>query len=220
MLARRHRLPLAIAATAVLLAACNDDGRTLRPAGPDQNDSVSTSVATTLAIEDGGIPLTLPPTLPPTLPITTGVGPIELQMTAPWVEGGTIDRYYTCDGAGVSPALAWTPAPAGTQEMAVSLVDETTGALHWVMTGIDPLATSLLESEVPEFASVGVNSMGQTAYSGPCPPAGQTHVYRVTVYALAQRTELGDGADGAVLLAAIEGSAFLSTSVSGSYSRP
>lgn len=213
---RRSRLPIVIAATAVLLAACNDDGRTLRPARPDQNDSVSTSVATTLAIDDGGVPLTLPPTLPP----STAAELVELGMTAPWEEGGTIDPYYTCDGAGVSPALIWTPAPAGTQEIAVTLIDETTGDLHWVMAGIDPLATSLLESEVPEFATLGVNGMGQTAYFGPCPPSGETHVYRVTVYALAQRTELGDGVDGAVLRAAIDGSAFLTASVSGSYSRP
>ncbi len=216
MTVRRPRLPLAIAAAAVLLAACNDDGRTLRPAGPDQNDSVSTSVATTLAIEDGGVPLTLPPTLPSTsTPEAT-----SLQMTAPWAEGGPIDPYYTCDGAGVSPALVWSPAPSGTQEIAVTLVDETTGMLHWVMAGIDPLATSLLESEVPEFATRGVNDMGQTAYSAPCPTAGQTHLYRVTIYALAQRTELGEGADGALLRAAIEGSAFLTASVTGSYSRP
>jgi Raf kinase inhibitor-like YbhB/YbcL family protein len=216
VLVRRHRLPIVIAAIAVVLAACNDDGRTLRPARPDQNDSVSTSVATTLSVDDGGIPLTLPPTLPP----TTAVELVELAMTAPWEEGGTIDAYYTCDGAGVSPALVWTPAPAGTQEIAVTLVDETTGALHWVMAGIDPLATSLLESEVPEFATLGVNSVGQTAYFAPCPPTGETHVYRVSIHALAQRMELGDGADGAVMVAAIEGSAFLTGSVSGSYSRP
>lgn len=221
MPSHHRRLFLAVAAGAVLVAACNDDGRSLRPARPDQNDSVSTSaVVTTLSVDDGSLELTLPPTLPPTLPLET-VQQTEFAMTAPWPDGGIIDPYYTCDGSDVSPALIWSPAPSGTQEIAVAMVDEDLpGFIHWVMAGIDPLATSLLESEVPEFASVGVNGMGQTDYSGPCPPAGETHRYRVTVYALAQRTELGDGAQGVDLLAAIEGSAFLTASATGSYSRP
>jgi hypothetical protein len=213
---RHRRLFLAVAAAALLVGACNDDGRDLRPARPDQNDSVSTSAVTTLGTADGGIDLTLPPTVP-----LETVAPTDFAMTAPWPDGGTIDPYYTCDGSGVSPALIWSPAPAGTQEIAVAMIDEDqSGFIHWVMAGIDPMATSLLESEVPEFASVGVNDMGQTAYSGPCPPSGETHRYRVTVYALAQRTEVGDGSAGVDLLAAIEGSAFLTASATGSYSRP
>jgi phosphatidylethanolamine-binding protein (PEBP) family uncharacterized protein len=93
------------------------------------------------------------------------------------------------------------------------------GFVHWVMAGIDPMSTGLGEGEVPEFASVGVNGMGRTAYSGPCPPVGETHRYQVTVYLLAQRTELGDGADGADLLAAVQGSAFMTAQVTGVYSR-
>jgi phosphatidylethanolamine-binding protein (PEBP) family uncharacterized protein len=93
------------------------------------------------------------------------------------------------------------------------------GFVHWVMAGIDPMSTGLGEGEVPEFASVGVNSMGRTAYSGPCPPVGETHRYQVTVYLLAQRTELGDGAAGADLLAAVQGSAFMTGQVTGVYSR-
>lgn len=201
----------------MLFAACNDDGRYLRPALPHQNDSVSTSsTPTTMSVEDGGIDLTLASTLPP-----DSAAAAQLTMTAPWEDGGVIDPFYTCDGSDISPALIWSAAPEGTQEIAVSMVDEDQpGAIHWVMAGIDPMATSLLEAEVPEFAVVGVNSMGQTAYSGPCPPAGETHRYRVSVYALAQRTELGDGAAGVDLLAAIEGSAFMTASAIGSYSRP
>jgi Raf kinase inhibitor-like YbhB/YbcL family protein len=121
----------------------------------------------------------------------------------------------------VAPALTWDAAPAGTQEIAVAMTDlDLPGFVHWVMAGIDPRSTGLGEGEVPEFASVGVNGMGRTAYSGPCTPAGQTHRYQITVYLLAQRTELGDGAAGADLLAAVQGSAFMTAQVTGVYSRP
>lgn len=210
-------LVVATAAT----AGCNDDGRALRPAKPDQTDSVSTTAPLTIA-ETGVVDLTLPPTLPPTVDptVTTTTAPAGFTVTAPWADGFAIDTRYTCDGPDIAPALTWDAAPVGTQEIAVAMTDlDLPGFVHWVMAGIDPMSTGLGEGEVPEFASVGVNGMGRTAYSGPCPPAGETHRYQVTVYLLAQRTELGDGAAGADLLAAVQGSAFMTAQVTGVYSR-
>ena len=45
-------------------------------------------------------------------------------VTAPWRDGGPIDARYTCKGANVSPALSWTAAPEGTQEIAITLIDQ------------------------------------------------------------------------------------------------
>ena len=213
---------LLVVAAAVVAAGCNDDGRTLRPAKPDQTDSVSTTAMPTVP-ESGGLDLTLPPTVAPTPAPTasTTIAPAVFSLPAPWADEFAIDARHTCDGDDIAPALSWDAAPAGTQEIAVAMTDlDLPGFVHWVMAGIDPLSTGLAEGEVPEFASVGVNGMGRTAYSGPCPPAGETHRYQVTVYLLAQRTELGDGADGADLLAAVQGSAFLTAQVTGVYSRP
>ena len=212
-------LPSLLLVVASLVAAgCNDDGRTLRPARPDQTESVSTTVMPTVA-ETGGLDLTLPPTMPPTAAPTSAAA--GFTVTAPWADEFAIDSRYTCDGPDVAPALTWDAAPAGTQEIAVAMTDlDLPGFVHWVMAGIDPRSTGLGEGEVPEFASVGVNGMGRTAYSGPCTPAGQTHRYQITVYLLAQRTELGDGAAGADLLAAVQGSAFMTAQVTGVYSRP
>ena len=212
---------LLLVVATVAAAGCNDDGRTLRPAKPDQTDSVSTTAPPTVP-ETGGLDITLPPSVPPTVgptvPPTTA--PAGFTVTAPWADGFAIDTRYTCDGPDIAPALTWDAAPAGTQEIAVAMTDlDLPGFVHWVMAGIDPMSTGLGEGEIPEFASVGVNGMGRTAYSGPCPPAGETHRYQVTVYLLAQRTELGDGADGADLLAAVQGSAFMTAQVTGVYSR-
>lgn len=214
-------IPLVAIVAAVAGSGCNDDGRTLRPAQPDQTESVSTiTVATT---GDVATPLTLPPTLPVTLPTTAAptLAPATFTVTAPWGEGGVIPVRHTCDGDDVAPALRWGPVPAGTQEIAVAMTDlDVPGYVHWVMADLDPMATDLVQGEVPEFAVVGVNGVGRTDYSGPCPPAGETHRYRVTVYLLAQRTELGDGASGTDLLASIEGSAYVTASVTGVYTRP
>jgi len=212
---------LLLVVTSLVAAGCNDDGRTLRPARPDQTESVSTTVMPTVA-ETGGLDLTLPPTIAPTVPPTavTTISAAGFTVTAPWADEFAIDSRYTCDGPDVAPALTWDAAPAGTQEIAVAMTDlDLPGFVHWVMAGIDPMSTGLGEGEVPEFASVGVNGMGRTAYSGPCPPVGETHRYQVTVYLLAQRTELGDGAAGADLLAAVQGSAFMTGQVTGVYSR-
>ena len=65
----------------------------------------------------------------------------------------------------------------------------------------------------------GINGTGQPGYTGPCPPAGETHSYRFTVHFLDQQTELGDGTPGADLIASIEGSTFASASTTGTYSQ-
>ena len=212
-LSRLLIIPLVAVVAAATGSACNDDGRDLRPARPDQTESVST-IATAVVTEPT-LPVTLPATVAPTL------APVTFTVTAPWGEGGVIPARHTCDGEDVAPALRWDPVPVGTQEIAVAMTDlDAPGYVHWVMAGLDPMATDLVQGEVPEFAAVGVNGMGRTDYSGPCPPPGETHRYRVTVYLLAQRTELGDGASGTDLLASIEGSAYVTASVTGVYTRP
>lgn len=217
------RAALAFSLAAGLLAsACNDDGRTLRPARPDQVGTVSAPPDTTTpVVDDGGDDgfgdLTLPADTDASASTTLTTPPV---LTAAFTDGGPIDARHTCDGDDVSPALSWTAAPLGTVEIALTLVDlDAPGYVHWALAGIDPLSTSLGEGVVPEFAMQSVNGSGSTGYAGPCPPAGATHRYQFTVHFLAQQTELGDGAAGTDMLAAIEGATFASASVSATYSR-
>jgi phosphatidylethanolamine-binding protein (PEBP) family uncharacterized protein len=91
--------------------------------------------------------------------------------------------------------------------------------VHWAIAGLDPLSTSLGEGIVPEFAMEGINGTGQKGYTGPCPPAGETHQYRITVHYLSEQTELGDGAPGADLIASIEASTLASAFTTGTYSQ-
>ena len=48
--------------------------------------------------------------------------PFALTTTA-FQPGGDIPRKFTCQGADLSPALAWTDAPAGAQSFAL-IVDD------------------------------------------------------------------------------------------------
>ena len=207
---------------ALVVAACNDDGRTLRPARPNQTESVSTPPPATTAAPTTAAPTTEAPTTeapsteaPTAEPVNT-VG----TLTAPWANGAAIPAKYTCDGANQSPPLSWTTAPEGTVEIAITVLDlDKPDFVHWAVSGIDASATSLDAGMVPEFAIVATNSSGKQGYAGPCPPVGSTHRYQFTVYFLTQPTELADGVAGVDLLTFIEAAALSSLSVSGVYSR-
>jgi len=212
----------------LLLAACNDDGRTLRDPRPDQVDSVSTLAPSTTAAFIDTLPgepldpLALDPLASDPLaiasqPVTEGQAS---QLFASFVDGGGIDVRHTCDGGDLSPPLSWSPAPTGTQEIAITLVDVAApDAPLWVISGIDPFATSLAEGVVPEFAILGANDRGVTGYSGPCPSAGDSGTYTFTVHYLDQVTELADGTPAADLQAFVKGATFESASVTGTYSQ-
>lgn len=190
-------------------ASCNDDGRTLRSPRPDQNASVSSLAPAT----DSG---ELFDTTVPVLPIDTA-----LTVTAPWRDGAPINVRHSCDGANLSPPLIWSPAPAGTAEIAITMVDDDAPEfVHWALAGIGPDATRIAEGEVPEGAFAATNSSGGIGYTGPCPPSGSTHTYRFTVHYLDQQLDLGDGVAGADLLLAIDAATIEFAEITSTYSRP
>jgi hypothetical protein len=81
--------------------------------------------------------------------------------------------------------LRWSGVPAGTQSMALLMVDPDApvpgGFTHWVLVNIDPAAGQLPEA-LPDGV-MGQNGAGKNAYAGPCPPSGNHH-YVFTLYAL------------------------------------
>lgn len=203
---------LVVAASAFLLTACNDDGRELRPAGPNQTASVSTVAPPTTLDPAQGID---------TLPAETIAPAPELTLSMPFLDGEPIPEPFTCAGDGVSPAFTWTQAPVDAVEIAVLVVDldapepDAAGVVHLAVSAIDPLSSGLGEGRLPEFAIVGVNDLGTTGYAAPCPPAGETHRYEFSVHFLAQQTELSDGTPAADLRAFIEGASLDSSSIIG-----
>jgi len=209
-------------------AACDTgDGKQLRPVDPDST-TTSTQAAT---IDTGSLPSVPIDSIPnnPLGAAGTGAEPdpdaAGFRLFAPWAEGAPIDARHTCDGDDISPAVSWSAAPAGSIEMAVSLVDESVldgdqPFVHWVVAGIDPADVSLIEGQVPLGAIQATNSFGTAGWTGPCPPPGEAaHVYRLTVYALGQQSELPDGTPAAELLDYIADISIGSTELTGTYQR-
>jgi len=141
-------------------------------------------------------------------------------------EGGMIPSKYTCDGADVSPALAWDGIPEGTKSIALISDDPDAPVgtwVHWVLWNLPPDAKGLPEQvptdpELPDGARQGINDFGRAGYGGPCPPGG-THRYYFKVYALDTMLNLPSGTRKANLVAAMDGHVLAQGQLMGKYSR-
>ncbi len=131
-------------------------------------------------------------------------GPTTLQqddpqtMTVTSPEFGTgvpMPHQYTCYGAGESPPLAWTGAPAGTKALALVMDDSDAPIspfIYWIVFNISPATPDIQAGRLPPGAQVAENSKGTVGYSPPCPT--HTHQYRFTIYALNESLPLKGGA--------------------------
>ncbi len=102
---------------------------------------------------------------------------------------------FGCQGGNVSPALAWSNAPRGTQSFALLVHDPDaptgSGWWHWLVYNIPANVTSLAAGAgdakkplLPAGAVQGRTDFGTTGYGGPCPPPGKPHHYFFRLYAL------------------------------------
>jgi len=115
--------------------------------------------------------------------------------------GGAIPRKFTCDGADVSPELAWANPPAGTQSFVLIADDPDAPAgtwTHWVLFDVPAKAVSLPEGvpkvdEIPDGGRQGRNDFRKIGYGGPCPPPGKPHRYFFKLYALGRMLNLKPG---------------------------
>jgi Raf kinase inhibitor-like YbhB/YbcL family protein len=123
-----------------------------------------------------------------------------------------IPAKYTCQGEDISPPLAWSGAPEGTQSYAL-VVDDPDAPnkvfTHWLIYNIPSDVTELPEGvptdeKLTNRALQGSNDFGKIGYGGPCPPPDGPHRYRFNLYALSQALDLEPGTSKTQLLAAIE----------------
>jgi len=104
----------------------------------------------------------------------------------------------------VSPAVSWSAVPAGTAELALTVVDpDADGAIHWAVTAIPPDATGAPRGEAPTGAITHTNTVGEIGWASICPPDGEAHTYELTLYALPQPLGLDDAATGDEVVAAL-----------------
>jgi Raf kinase inhibitor-like YbhB/YbcL family protein len=121
--------------------------------------------------------------------------------SAAFEPGASIPRRHTCEGEDVSPALAWSGAPAGTRSFALIVDDPDVPDpkapkrtwVHWVVYDLPAGTHALTENagagSLPPGTRAGKNDWGRGDWGGPCPPIGR-HRYFYKLYAL--DTALGD----------------------------
>jgi Raf kinase inhibitor-like YbhB/YbcL family protein len=125
-----------------------------------------------------------------------GGGAMSFELTSSaFGPGREIPARHTCEGEDLSPALAWSGAPAGTESFALVVVDPDapdpaaprTTWVHWVVYGLPADAAGLAEGmraeSLPRGTREGRNDWKRTGWGGPCPPIGR-HRYFFKLYAL------------------------------------
>ncbi len=139
-----------------------------------------------------------------------------LTLTAPWTNDGAIPAQYTCKGAGTSPAISWKNVMPSSTEVAIVFTDpDAADFVHWVVWGI-PSSVSALAGGLPSSSyKQATNGFGAVGYGAPCPPAGTSHTYVMTLYELTAPLTLASGSTAADVIAQLDQEDINSLSVSG-----
>ncbi len=139
---------------------------------------------------------------------------------------------FGCTGKNISPALAWSGAPEGTQSFALLVHDPdapTGGAgwWHWLVVNISPNVVTLAKdagkpdgSNLPSGAAQVRTDFGSPGWGGPCPPVGdKPHRYIFTLYAL--KTDRLDVSDASASLVGymVNGNAISKAALTGKFGR-
>ena len=196
---RRGPASIVVLVSMLLLPACSTGaGRTLKP--PVFPPPGTVAPETTLAPEP--------------------IAPEPIRVTAAWPDGAEIPVRHTCQGDDVAPALSWANVPPDAVELAVTVVDlDAAGFVHWIVYGIDPQVTGLVENELPPPGLEWVNSFGAPTWGGPCPPLDEPHRYQFTVHALNQPLEVADDAPATEVISMLNLIAIDQGAVTGTFVR-
>jgi Raf kinase inhibitor-like YbhB/YbcL family protein len=153
-------------------------------------------------------------------PIASPPRETAMRLTsAAFEDGGIIPAEHTCDGEDLSPPLAWTAPPDGTEAFALVVEDPDAGGfVHWVLTNIPGETTELPAAQGDRIGRPGPNGFGAPGWGGPCPPSGE-HEYVFTLYALSDALTDGDQASASDVRAAMEGNVLAEARLTGRYQR-
>lgn len=116
-------------------------------------------------------------------------------------DGKDLPTRYGCTtysgGQGKTPPLRWSGTPAETRSFAIVMddPDASNGAyVHWVIAGIDGTTQELVEGAQLDRTVQGFTTGKKAGYAPPCPPKGERHRYRFTIYALDDPAPFPNGA--------------------------
>jgi Raf kinase inhibitor-like YbhB/YbcL family protein len=153
---------------------------------------------------------------------------MSLSISSPsFSSGGDIPKKFTCDGADISPQLAWTEPPQGTKSFAL-LVDDPDAPVgnwnHWTLWNLPASASGLAEgiskeASLPDGSQQGKNDFRKTGYNGPCPPPGKPHRYYFKLFALDTKLDLKSGSSKRELESTMKGHVLAQAEWMGRYGR-
>lgn len=125
---------------------------------------------------------------PPPRPNEVSANLPKLHVTSSAIgRDGRLPTEFTCDGAGISPPVAWSGAPAGTKSFAVSLWHTAPDRekSYWVVYDVPADVTSL-EKNSRNVGRLGMNDKRRTEYDPMCSKGPGVKDYHITVYALSE----------------------------------
>lgn len=118
-------------------------------------------------------------------------------LTSPAIaRGGDLPSDLKCSrygGDGLSPPLAWSAVPEGTQSLAVIMEHYPRGKIvgtdapsqYWLLWNIPAEATAIPRGNPTSIGDEGADKDERsTGYTPPCSPPGARHEYTITLYAL------------------------------------
>ena len=153
-----------------------------------------------------------------------------MHLSSPAFEhNNIIPTQYTCDGPNVNPPLHISDVPDDAKSLVLIMDDpdipdfvKTDLSIdvydHWVLFNLAPDVSTIEEHTVPP-GTHGVNSNGDNAYTGCCPP-DKEHRYFFKLYALDTTLDVAEGATKQEIEAAMEGHIIEQTELIGRYNRP
>ncbi len=154
---------------------------------------------------------------------------MTFKITSPAFEdGGAIPAKYTCQGADISPPLAFSGVPAGAASL-VLIVDDPDAPdpaapkmtyVHWVLYDLPPDTKGFPEAmaSLPAGAKEGTNDWKRTGYGGPCPPIGR-HRYFFKLFALDTKLAGLDKPTKDAVLGAMQGHVLAEAQLVGTYQK-
>jgi Raf kinase inhibitor-like YbhB/YbcL family protein len=157
-----------------------------------------------------------------------GGATVPLELNSPdFSSGGSIPKQFTCDGADISPALAWSDPPGGTQSFALIADDPDAPVgtwVHWVLFDLPTNARALPQNipkqeQLADGSRQGRNDFRKIGYGGPCPPPGRPHRYFFKLYALDTKLNLQPGATKKEVERAMQGHILVQGEWVGRYGR-
>ncbi len=156
--------------------------------------------------------------------------PESFTLTSPAFDHGTAipERHRgRLFGANVSPALAWTPPPAGTAELVLVVQDPDVPlgkpATHALTVGIDPSLGGIPENGLTDPSPIrglkhGKGGLGRRGWAGPMPIRSHgPHSYVFQLFALDYRPELADAFTLADAVHAMAGHVLARARLDGTY---